>query len=562
MANDQVAQNRVRLEISEKMAEYDSAVQAGRSQRDIARELGIPRSTLQRWLEKRDSIDADPEVTAFFESPAGTAFLHRLILTVHVIITLMCGNGVRLVCLFIELTGLNRYVADSYGAQQKVCVQMEEAVAEFAGNEKNRLAEGMAPKEITVCEDENFHSGVCLIAIEPVSNFILIEKYADGRKSEDWTKAMAEATEGLPVTIIQSTSDEAPGILHHVTRDLGANHSPDVFHVQHEIVKGVNGPLASKIRGAEKALEKASAEVNRHIEAKAAYFDEKHGPGRPPGFDKRIETAREKEAESLKIFETAVNHKKEVKEAVQGISDDYHPVDLKTGQLRTAEEVAESLRHRFSKIEETASEAGLTERSFKRIKKAKKVVTEMVATVVFFFMAMTAKVEALCLTPEVEWAMSNTLIPAIYLRLVSDKAKSAEQQKQCRQKSEELLDTLRDRNGPFSGLKPEELVLIEQVAEECANLFQRSSSCVEGRNGLLSLRHHGLHRISGRKLGALTAVHNYMVKRNDGTTAAERFFGSKPKDLFEHILNHVELPGRPARKRPLEREDGYLKMAF
>lgn len=63
--------------------------------------------------------------------------------------------------------------------------------------------------------------------------------------------------------------------------------------------------------------------------------------------------------------------------------------------------------------------------------------------------------------------------------------------------------------------------------EECANLLQRSSSCVEGRDGQLSLRHHGLHRLSNRKLAALTAVHNYFIKRRDGTFPAERFFETK-----------------------------------
>ncbi|MFH1153688.1 MAG: DUF6399 domain-containing protein [Pseudomonadota bacterium] len=90
---------------------------------------------------------------------------------------------------------------------------------------------------------------------------------------------------------------------------------------------------------------------------------------------------------------------------------------------------------------------------------------------------------------------------------------------------------------------------MESVGEECADLFQRSSSCVEGRNGQLSLRHHGLHRLSNRKLAALTAVHNYFIKRRDGTTPAERFFGTKPGDMFEFLLGSIDLPGRPARGR-------------
>jgi hypothetical protein len=47
----------------------------------------------------------------------------------------------------------------------------------------------------------------------------------------------------------------------------------------------------------------------------------------------------------------------------------------------------------------------------------------------------------------------------------------------------------------------------------------------------------------------LTTIHNYFLRRADGTTAAERFFGSKPQDLFEWILDRIDLPARPAKQR-------------
>lgn len=36
----------------------------------------------------------------------------------------------------------------------------------------------MPKKMIMLCEDETFHPEICLVAIEPVSNFILVERYA------------------------------------------------------------------------------------------------------------------------------------------------------------------------------------------------------------------------------------------------------------------------------------------------------------------------------------------------------------------------------------------------
>ncbi len=61
----------------------------------------------------------------------------------------------------------------------------------------------------------------------------------------------------------------------------------------------------------------------------------------------------------------------------------------------------------------------------------------------------------------------------------------------------------------------------------------------------LSLRHHSLHRLSNRKLSALTAVHNYFIRRPDRTTAAERFFGTKPREMFDFLLGADQ--GAPSR---------------
>jgi hypothetical protein len=98
-------------------------------------------------------------------------------------------------------------------------------------------------------------------------------------------------------------------------------------------------------------------------------------------------------------------------------------------------------------------------------------------------------------------------------------------------------------------LPEEERTELEEVARQTAGLFQRSSSCVEGRNGRLSLQHHGQSRVSERRLKALTVIHNYLVKRADGTTAAERFFGQKHKDVFSWLLERLPDLPRAAEKR-------------
>ena len=98
--------------VAEKLASFyaRACINPDTSQRQLASELGIPRTTIQHWIKRVDSIDADPEIIRFFESPAGLAFLHRLILAVHFVLVMLSGGSPRKVTQFLELAGLDRFV--------------------------------------------------------------------------------------------------------------------------------------------------------------------------------------------------------------------------------------------------------------------------------------------------------------------------------------------------------------------------------------------------------------------------------------------------------------------
>jgi hypothetical protein len=146
--------------------------------------------------------------------------------------------------------------------------------------------------------------------------------------------------------------------------------------------------------------------------------------------------------------------------------------------------------------------------------------------------------------PVRQW-MQEELIPAYYLKRVAKKARTAQERQQLRALSEEILARARSPDGLWGALPADVQLDLERKAQQCADIFQRSSSCVEGRNGQLSLRHHGLHQLTTRKLRALTVLHNYLVRREDGSTAAERFYGVAPRNLFEWLLQHLPVPARP-----------------
>jgi hypothetical protein len=112
--------------------------------------------------------------------------------------------------------------------------------------------------------------------------------------------------------------------------------------------------------------------------------------------------------------------------------------------------------------------------------------------------------------------------------------------------AERLRTSLFEPGGVCAELSPAEQNRLKQNAQTLAEVFQRSSSNVEGRNGYLSLRNHQLRGLDRpRKRECLTVVHNYFLTRPDGTTAAERFFGQKPRSMFATILASVEIPPAP-----------------
>ncbi len=76
-----------------------------------------------------------------------------------------------------------------------------------------RLAAGQPQRQITVDEEETFPPQMGLVALEPVSGFLLLEPYAADRKAATWTQALQAALVGLNVAVIQGTSDEATALL-------------------------------------------------------------------------------------------------------------------------------------------------------------------------------------------------------------------------------------------------------------------------------------------------------------------------------------------------------------
>jgi hypothetical protein len=535
-----------RIRRAELLAAYHDLQAQGLSQRQAAIKLEVPRTTLQAWRAWQGRLDACPQVVEFFESVPGLACLHRLVLALHVVFVEIGACGIRLVCLFVQMTGLNRFVGASYGTQQRINLGVEEAIVAYRRAETEHLAQDMAPQDITVTQDETFTGGLCLVAIEPVSNYILLEQPAEARDQDTWNEFMEGALAPLKCNVIQSTSDEASGLLAYVAHHLGAHHSPDLFHVQHELSKAVSAPMAAKQRAAAKVVVKAEETLHQVQErCHTTSEPDKRGPGRPAKAGANLEKVEQDVEAARQEHHRLAGQREQVTQSIRAIGHAYHFVDLERGVRRNGKLIAGDIQAQIDTIRTLAQQEGLSQACFDRIEKAERVVPKMQATIEFVSGYVRQQVQQLELASPQSFAMHAHLMPSYDLERVAS-TRPVTQGEALRALAERLRTPLFQPGGALGELSSMQQNQLKAEAAKLAEVFQRSSANVEGRNGYLSLRNHQLRGLDHpRKRACLTAVHNFFLTRPDGTTAAERFFGQKPRSMFAAILEAVEIPPAP-----------------
>jgi hypothetical protein len=526
-------------EILTALENYAKADQS--SERAFAEQHGIPVATFNYWQRHYSPDETDP-VASFFHSVAGELVLRRVVAAAMLTFQQRGACGIRLIGDFLQLVQLDRFVACSRGALHPVAAHLESDLVAFRDQEQPALAQQMKPKTITLVPDEHFHAGIpCLVGLEPVAGFILVECYRDRRDADTWKEAITTGTAGMPVKVVQMTSDEAAALVCCAEKGLEAAHSPDLFHGQRNLLQPLLLPLSRPIQQAEKDLEKA-----------LKHSDKIDSPMQEPCTQQEflaLIAAGKKEQAIGKQLEQAKESKEEAVQSVRAVGDDYHPFDRNTGLPVTAEEVGERLNGHLDKLQEVAKEAGLPEKATQAVDKSRTWVATLMGCVAWFWGLAKDRVEALDLSEEQEQKVYEKLLPGYYWEMAAGRARTAFERNRLKEMAERLKKEAWQEGGVLAGLPTELRKEVQAVAAETAGLFQRSSSCVEGRNGRLSLQHHGHSRVSEQRLKALTVIHNYLVKRSDGTTAAQRFFGQPHKDVFSWLLARMPDLPRPAQPR-------------
>jgi hypothetical protein len=530
--------HRSRQEISSKLVAFQQLTSLNRNQmseRQAAALLEVPFSTMHSWKTQANAQAVDPELRKFIETPVGQKFLNRLVSSAHM--TIRYGHGgIRGLQEFLRLSQLNNFVASSVGALHAFVVRSEEHILTFGANQEMLLAQNLQRRKITAGLDEMYRGHhPCLVAIEIISGYILLEKFTDNRSAKTWSNELKPKLEELDVQLDQVVSDLCGGI-RACAKELGAAHSPDIFHSQQEITKATSAPLASQEEAFKTALEDAEKKLDKAVK--------KYGKNSQESEKARMECNLRRMG-----YEDRKERSNKVRAAKKELGRIDHPINLKTGKLQTCDEVKERFHEQLATIEECAKKADLSVSCIKRLAKARRAFDAILGYMRYFLIFFAAYIQDIKLRPEQKQFFEEVVFPLSYLHMIWRRLS-----KKDREELQPLKEGLRKKfeEGPYSDREKEEWMV---KGRECAEKFQRSTSCVEGRNGVLSLYHHRFCRLNQRSSQALTIVHNFHLRRSDGGTAASRFFGCEHANLFESLVANVRIPEKP------KKQDGDLGIA-
>lgn len=498
------------------------------SKRQAAALLEVPFSTMKSWETQESCQELEPELVEFIQTPGGQKFLNRLIASAFMAIRYGHG-GIRSLQEFLQLSKLDNFVASSTGALHSYVVRSEKHIVAFGANQEMLLAQNLKQRKITVGLDEMFRGRQpCLVAIEIVSGYILLEKFTDNRSAETWTREMKPKLAKLNIQIDQVVSDLCGGI-RACAKGLGAVHSPDIFHAQQEITKATSASLASQEEAFKTAFDDADKKLQKAIQ--------KHGEHAEKS--KKVRMMRNLRGVG---YEARKERRRKVRAAKKELGRTHHPISLQTGKLQTAESGRDAFDKQLTIIEECAKEADLSLSCMNRLAKARRAFNGIWEYLAYFLIFVAAYMRDLKLTPEQELFFKDVVFPLSYVNSIWRRLpkKDREELQPLREKLEKEFEY-----GQYSKNEKAEWMI---KGKECAERFQRSTSCVEGRNGVLSLYHHRFCRLNPRSCQALTVIHNFHLKRRDGRTAATRFFGGDHESLFKSLVMNVCIPAKPKKR--------------
>ena len=359
--------------------------------------------------------------------------------------------------------------------------------------------------------------------VELASGYIFTEVESENRTYDTWSTQIQHWWAQGEWQCHFMVSDGAPALIKLALSGLGCASVPDLFHALRALAQPIGSAIGRQVSQFNKKAQKLQQQYTKVTnEVKHQELKE--------SIDSVL--AQQHSLEEAKSF---------YHQALPTITQTIRPFKISTLKWQLFSEVSKGLSAPLEKLCNLSESYGGS-KATKAIDTFQKQIPSITQGIHAWWQwvdeALKVKTDEL----EVQQWVFTLLLPWIYWQQQAEKTRQPDFKREYQQAAQRAYEqwAAHGITQQMGGQQGQES--IDWGWWMCAK-YQRTSSAVEGRNGYLSGLHHAGRGFSQQTLKVLTIIHNFDLKRADGTTAAQRLFDHRFPDLFEWVVDYMdELP--------------------
>jgi hypothetical protein len=501
--------------------------------RSLADRTGFSKSSVHRHLQAMDRRERYRE-SSFWETPAGRAWLIRLVVSTLFVFGLNRGVGGETLSECFGRLRLDGHVVCSPSALRSLMHTLERVILETpAAWEQEGIAQGEI-RPVIGAVDETFLQRMMLVFMDLARGYLLMEEIAADRSYESWFEGANTRLKMLGVEVSYLVSARAKALIKLAHKGLGCLSIPDLFHVGHDLAKGYSLSIFSRLRQAKREFDHAKQCLEKL---------QKHTQAEP--------TPSTQGEARVAACAASVHHWQEAgsswRQHLSNLSRIVHPWRLSDSMRQSSKDVEEQLQAELKAIETFLESHGLPVQN-ETLRKVQKQFGGLSALLDLWWRTVRQDLAPLAMTPRwSQWA-EEVWLPMVYWQEQLRRTRHRVQKAQIALVIKALEEAF-ERHSCTRQLQPELLADWKAWAADHAKAFQRASSAVEGRHGYLSQMQHNHRGLPARRYAVWTALHNFDCRAAHGTTPASRFFRRSFPDLFESVLSQIDELPMPRQRR-------------
>lgn len=501
----------------------------GASVRAAAAELEMSKSSVHRQQQAQERRQQYPE-SYLWDSQEGYDFLCRLVIASLYHFGFEKGIGADSLSRFFHALHIQSHIAVSPSKLRDFLARMEDQTLEFEDDCQERVKNLDVIPQIVAGADETFFERMILVLMDLSSGFIFMEVFSAKRTYDQWMSLLRPHLLAWPVEIKQVVSDQAKALIKLAADGFECLHVPDLFHATQEVVKAMGLSFAQQLKQAGDEIDPLRESIQT-LNKEITWLPSQHYT---QAFQPR-QTILCGVLKKYRLIEEGQNHYRQL---LLDLSKQVHPFSVDDSAMQSSAQVLSALQQTLQALKDLKNRFGIPDAS-DRLGKCERQLEAIAAGIDFWWAWVDASLLGESLNAEADEWVRTVLLPWLYWQAQRARTDHADLRRLYQRLAQQAHDAF-NAHDYTQQLGANDLTQWRQWAQERVKTFQRASSAVEGRNGYLAQVYHTRRGLSDKRLKVLTIIHNFGLKRPDGTTAAQRLYRIEFPDLLEHLIQSAD----------------------